>query len=154
MKPTIQAAVAVILLGLGACANGPTLRESRAQIPPVAADRGRIYFYRTSSPFGSVIHPSVRLDGDVVGDSIPNGVFFCDVAPGHHTASVQSEVEKSADLDVAAGQSAYVKMDSDFPSGMGWLYARVQIEVVPPETGATEAAASSLLTSSCPASAT
>ena len=150
MKRTVQVAGAVLLLGLGACATGPTLRESRTNVPPVPADHGRIYFYRTANPLGAVIQPSVRLDGVVVGDSIPNGVFFCDVAPGRHTASVRSEVENSAEVDVAAGRSTYVKMDR----GAGWLYARVQIEVVPPETGASEAAASTLITSSCPASAT
>lgn len=150
MKRTVQAAGAVILLGLGACANGPTLQESRAKVPPVPADHGRIYFYRAVNPLGAVIQPSVRLDGVVVGDSIPNGVFFCDVAPGRHTASVRSEVENSAEVEVAAGQSSYVKMDRS----AGWFYARVQIEVVPPETGASEAAASSLIASSCPAPAT
>ena len=149
MKPMIQAAAAIVLLGLGACANGPTLQESRANVPPVPADRGRIYFYRTASPIGSVIQPSVRLDGVVVGESIPNAVFFCDVAPGRHTASVETEVEKSTEVEVAVAQSAFVKMDA----GTGWLYARVQIEVVPPKTGASEAAASSLIASSCPASA-
>lgn len=145
MRALSQPAMAVVLLALAACANGPTLQASQARVPPVSADRGRVYFYRTASPFGSVIQPSVRLDGAVVGESIPNGVFFCDVAPGHHTVSVKSEVEKSAEVDVAAGESSYVKMDQ----GMGWLYARVQIEVVPPGTGASEAAASSLIASTC-----
>lgn len=150
MKGMSHAGIAVVLLGLGACATGPTLQESRAKVPSVPADQGRIYFYRTASPFGSAIQPSVRLDGVGVGESIPNGVFFCDVAPGRHTVSVETEVEKSAEVEVAAGQSSYVKMDQ----GMGWLYARVHIEVVPPETGASEAAASTLIASSCPTPAT
>lgn len=130
---------------LDGCATGPSLQESQASVPRVPVDRGRIYFYRTNSPFGSAIQPSVRLDGLVVGDAVPGGVFFCNVVPGRYTASVESEVEKSVDVDVAAGESAYVKMDW----GMGWLFARIQLEMPPADIGARETAEASLIKAKC-----
>lgn len=132
-------------LTLAACANGPTLQATRANRTPIPPDRGRVYFYRTGSPIGAVIQPSVYLDETAVGYAVPGGVFFCDVAPGHHTASVHTEVDRSVSFDVAPGGSTYVKMDW----GFGWLFARVDVEVVPPPTGARETAASSLVEPKC-----
>lgn len=134
------------LLLVAGCATGPSLEKMQASVPQATADRGRIFLYRTNSPFGAGVQPSVMLDNIEVGDAVPGGVFFCDVAPGPHVISVTTEVEKVANLDMAAGQVTYVRMEA----GFGWLVGRIHLELVPPETGAAEAAKASLMESRCP----
>jgi len=68
-------------------------------------------------------------------------VFFCDISPGDHVVSVTTETEKIANVDIAAGQASYVKMDA----GFGWIVAWIHLEIVPPETGAAEAGKASLI---------
>lgn len=130
---------------LASCATGPTLQQTQASIRPIPKDRARIYLYRTNSPFGSAIQPRVLLNGQKVGDSVPGGVFFCDVAPGTYTATVNTEVEKSAVISAVAGQNFYVRMDW----GFGWIVARVHIEEVPASIGEAEAQSLSLTGNSC-----
>lgn len=140
------AAFAALCLMVSGCATGPSLQQSQASIPELSPDRGRVYFYRTNSGFGAAIQPSVKLDGVVVGDSVPGGVFYCDVVPGPHIAGVTTEVDRTVNFSVAAGEPAYIKMDW----GFGYLVYRVQIETVAPNIGAGEAAVSSLMKSQCP----
>lgn len=139
------AALGALFLVAG-CATGPSLQQSQANVPDMAPDRARIFLYRTNSPFGAAIQPSVKLDNAVVGEAVPGGVFFCDVPPGHHVVSVTTEAEKIANIDIAAGQASYIKMDA----GFGWMIARIHLEIVSPETGADEAGKSSLVKSQCP----
>ena len=139
------AAFAALCLMVSGCATGPTLQQSQASVPQLSPDRGRIFFYRTNSYFGSAIQPYVKLDGVAIGDSVPGGVLYCDVVPGRHIASVSTEVDRTVDFNVVAGQATYVKMDW----GVGFIMARIQIEVVPSDVGAGEAATSSLMKSQC-----
>ena len=135
------------VLALAGCATGPTLHETRASLPPAPTDKARIYFYRTGSPIGSAIQPSIMLNSQKIGDSVPGGVFFCDVKPGTYAATVSTEVEKSAVINAAAGQQYYVKMDW----GFGWIVARVHMETVPPVVGEAETQALSVLANTtCP----
>jgi uncharacterized protein DUF2846 len=132
-------------LFVAACATGPTLQESQASVSPLSPEHGRVFFYRTNSGFGAAIQPSVMLDGIGVGDAVPNGVFYCDVAPGKHFATVSTEVDRTVAFNVEADQTAYIKMDW----GFGYIMARVQIEQVSPDIGVGEAAVSSLIKSNC-----
>lgn len=146
MKRQVWGLMAVF--GLASCATGPTLQETRASIPAPPTDKARIFFYRTGSPFGSAIQPSILLNSQKVGDSVPGGVFFCDVRPGTYAATVSTEVEKSAVIAAEAGKQYYIRMDW----GFGWIVARVHIESVAPAVGETETQTLSVLTNtSCPA---
>lgn len=144
LKISAAAFVALSLFVAG-CASGPTLQQNQASITQPSSEQGRVFFYRTNSYFGSAIQPSVKLDGVAVGDAVPNGVFYCDVAPGKHFATVSTEVDRTVEFNAVANQNTYIKMDW----GFGWIMARVQIEQVAPEIGAPEAAASSLIKSTC-----
>ncbi|MCK7493688.1 MAG: DUF2846 domain-containing protein [Comamonadaceae bacterium] len=68
---------------MAGCATGPKYEEVRGGFPSLSAEQGRIYFYRSSNPFGSGIQPSVMLNGEKVGDSRPGGFFFVDRTPGN-----------------------------------------------------------------------
>lgn len=84
-------------------------------IPPVAADRARIYFYRDYEPYESLARPELYLNGAQAGVSVPGGVFYRDVAPGAYDVSVYSvgvipNAEKNVTLK--AGDTAYAKVES------------------------------------------
>jgi hypothetical protein len=119
---------------LSACASGPKYAEVRASIPPLAADQGRIYFYRSSNMMGSGIQPSVMLNGEKVGDSVPGGFFFVDRKPGNFEVLTSTEVERKLTFTLAAGQQQYVR----FAVGMGVMVYRVYPELVDAETGGKE----------------
>jgi hypothetical protein len=80
------------LLGLAACTGpaGTPFPEVAASVPPVPADRGRIYFYRDYEPYESLSRPPLYLNGQEVGASIPGGVFYRDVPPGTYEIKVLS----------------------------------------------------------------
>jgi hypothetical protein len=108
----------LVLTGCGA--TGPTLRDSRASLPPLSAERGRIYFYRTYNFVGSAApEPALLIDGKIVGTAVLNGVFSCDVMPGRHAVSALGGVggeigggSKYLDVDVNAGQNVYVRVSN------------------------------------------
>jgi Protein of unknown function (DUF2846) len=116
----------MLLLVVSACATGPSLKDSQASIQPLAPNMGRIYFYRDGSPFGAAIQPSVLVNQQRAGYSVPGGVFYRDYAPGSYVVSVETEVEKTVTVDLAAGQTRYVKMDM----GFGWIAGRVHLTLV------------------------
>jgi hypothetical protein len=120
--------VAVAFLAAG-CASGPPLSEVQATLPRLAADKGRVWFYRSSSPFGAAIQPTIKLNGEAVGDSVPGGVFFKDVAPGDYAVSTTTEVDRQLTFTLAAGQERYVKTSIGFGVAVG----RIHPELIDPE---------------------
>jgi hypothetical protein len=119
---------------LGACASGPKMSEVASSIPPLKADEGRIYFYRSNSMMGAAIQPSVYVDGKVVGSSKPGGFFYVDARPGSHEVACSTEVEQKLTLTLDRGQTRYVRT----AISMGLLAGRVQPELVDDATGANE----------------
>ena len=83
-------------------------------IPPVPAGGARLWFYRDGGPRETQERPYLRLNGQIAGISEPNGVFYRDVSPGHYAVTVDSYLStyfnQFADIDLAAGQEAFVKV--------------------------------------------
>jgi hypothetical protein len=115
---------------LTACASGPKYAEMKSSIPPLPADKGRIYFYRTGS-FGGAIQPSITLNGEKVGDSKPGGFFYVDRDPGKYEAACSTEVTKKIDFSLQGGQQRYVKTSVS----MGLLVGHVTPELIDPDEG-------------------
>jgi hypothetical protein len=127
MSRSLQwAGALVLLLVLSACATGPSLKDSQASVQPLPTNMGRIYFYREGSPIGAAIQPSVYVNQQRVGSSVPGGVFYRDFAPGTYVVSVETEVEKTVTVNLAAGQTRYVRMEM----GFGWIAGRVHLTLV------------------------
>ena len=114
-------AVALAAIALvSACAGGgapagPTFAEVASQLPPVPPDRARLFFYRDYEPYESLGRPYVLLNGEVAGISEPGGAFYRDVAPGRYLVSVKSNTfypGQDKTVDIRAGQTAYVKVES------------------------------------------
>lgn len=125
--------VATALL-LSACASGPKMAEVKDAIPVLAADKGRVYFYRSNSMLGAAIQPSIVMNGTVVGESKPGGFFFVDQTPGSVEVATTTEVEKKLTFALEPQQVRYVRTSV----GFGLMVGRVYPELVDAETAVKE----------------
>jgi hypothetical protein len=83
-----------------------------ASEPPLAADQGRIYFYREGGLMGAAIQPTIMIDGvSAGGRAKPGDYFYVDRPAGTHEVSTETEKKEVITLTLAAGQSMYVRMD-------------------------------------------
>ena len=101
-------AVVVVLAG---CAGAPA---TPVAVSPVAAGAARVWFYRDYEPSVSLNLANVALNGASVGYVQADGSpLYRDVSPGHYRITVESagtDVNQSKDVDLAAGQAAFVKI--------------------------------------------
>ena len=132
---SLRSVFALLLVALlSACASGPKLAEMSSSIPPLKADEGRVFFYRSSSMMGAAIQPNILLNGNVVGESKPGGFFFVTTVPGPMEVSTATEVEKKLTFKLEPGQTRYVRTSI----GLGVVAGRVYPELVDPEQGLKE----------------
>jgi hypothetical protein len=108
------AGAAGLALAVGGCAHGPTVAS--AVIPPLPPGRARIWIYRDYIPSDSLNMAAVSINGATAGYAQPGGgAFYRDVPPGRYHLTVDSygkDTDQSANIDLAAGQQAYVKIES------------------------------------------
>jgi hypothetical protein len=106
------------LVGLAACAPYATPTRTKEQIPPVAPEAARVWFFRgwdSLSGQGNVYAaaPTIFANGQPVGD-IPTGTeFFHDFAPGTYTFTVEPyglPTPQAATLQLAAGKQSYLQV--------------------------------------------
>lgn len=147
------AAGGALLLGLLAGCTVPPGSSDAGDDGPIAAGRGRIYFYRTAlsiggpnSLLGDASRPALTLDGHKVAEVLPGAVFFCDMPPGRHEIAVAGPSPTTVDVQVAAGGTSYLRMDWGIPT----LARRPLIEV-DARTGRQETENRSRVTAACPA---
>jgi hypothetical protein len=83
----------LLLLILAGCtgASGPPFPQVAPTIPPLAADRARLYFYREYEPYESLTPAILYLNGVQTGVSVPGGVFYRDVPPGTYLIAPWSQ---------------------------------------------------------------
>lgn len=118
----------LIALLLAACASGPRYTDVASKFPTLAADHGRIWFYRSGTMFGAGIQPDVMLNGARVGDSTPGGFFFIDRPAGNFEVLLSTEVERKVTFTLAPKEERYVRMTV----GLGVIVYRVYPELVDP----------------------
>ena len=117
----IPAMILAAALGLGACVGGGEPPGTRfaamsAQVPPVAADHVRFFFYRDYSLYNSTQRPNITLNGQPVAISEIGGVTYRDMLPGTYLISVPYSAyypNKDKTVTVAGGQTVYVKIQSN-----------------------------------------
>ncbi len=108
----------------GCATSGPKMARVRQELAPIPKKKGRIFFYRESAFVGSLLRPSVKLNGDFVGE-MPNGsVFFEDVDPGEYKVAITTELTNETTVIVAAGEEQYVRITPYF----GLLVGRFELE--------------------------
>lgn len=135
MKNWVRAALICAALPLvAACASGPTFNDMHASEPTLAADSGRIYFYRESSMLGAALQPAVKIDGTTIGDSVPGGYFYADRPAGTYKISTTTEKVEEINVPLAAGQTRYVRLHV----GVGVFVGHVIPSLIDPDQGANE----------------
>lgn len=102
--------ICLVVSVLSACAaSGPKYSEYSKSIAPLETEKGRIYFYRDASFFGGGVQPDILVNGEAVGESLPGGFFYTDKVPGNYTVSTSTEVERTLEFVLAAGETKYVR---------------------------------------------
>lgn len=134
MKKLLLLAVVTVTAALfTGCASGPKFNEVKSSFAPLAQDKGRIYFYRTSA-LGAALNPDVRLNGEVVGTAKAKGFFYTDRAPGNCEVETSTEVSRKLTLTLDPGQTRYVR----FNVSMGFFVGHVYPELVENAAGEAE----------------
>jgi hypothetical protein len=138
-----RSAVTAILIAATNCTQLPP--TSSVAIRPISAGDARLWFYRDGGSRETQQRPYLRLNGQIAGISEPNGTFYRDVAPGHYTVTVDSYLStyfnQFTDIDLAAGQEAYVKVLSQLrPVGERAVRENFYTQVIPAEAARPDAA--------------
>jgi hypothetical protein len=119
-KASVQALILVLAVGLSACVGGgepPGTRFAAVapQVPPVAPDRARFFFYRDYALYDSVQRPTITLNGQPAIVSEPGGVSYRDMPPGTYLISVPYSAiypNKDKIVTVGPGQTVYAKIQT------------------------------------------
>jgi hypothetical protein len=132
----------VIVAALSGCAQLPTVAATG--IPPIPPQQARIWVYRDLQQSAIPEVPQVRLNGVISGVAYQGAAFYRDIRPGHYHVSVDSmvaDVNQSSDVDLGAGQEAYVKiqqLDNFNEDEGGPIFATFYARLIPPPTGRAE----------------
>jgi hypothetical protein len=79
---------------------------------PVAPNQSRIVFFREKRFVGSGMEPLIRINGEVVGNSMSGGYFFVDRPPGTYAVACdkRSRGEKNEiSVTLNAGETKYIR---------------------------------------------
>src|SRR5919202_2665803 len=110
-------------LALGIAGFLITTITAVAQMPAPGA-AARVWFYRDLNANESLAEPYIRIDGAVVGSSVPGAAFYRDLPPGRHRLSVDSYINdkyQTIDVDAVPGGELFVRVvpNGDFLEGGG-----------------------------------
>lgn len=127
------------VLKLFAASVGVPSALGAASVPAPASGQGLIVVYRPKRAVGAVLLFSTTVDGTLIGNLTNGRVLVKDVAPGPHrveTASASVAGLASVAVDVAAGQTVYVKAEAR----MGYPAGRPSLALVSEAQGASDVA--------------
>ena len=143
-------AAAALVLFAAVNADAQERKTSSAVIPPIRSGLARIWIYAGPSPATGFEYPTmqaVTLNGANVGYETLGSTFYRDVPPGHYVIAAPSftndlDASQKAKVDLAAGQQAYLKLDSIWwPNGGGEnMVPEFYVRLMPPQTGYTSVA--------------
>ena len=134
LKKTLSLALLVgVTALLTGCAGGPKFAD--AAIPPLAGEHGRLFFYRTTA-MGAAVQPDVKLNGEKIGNAVPQGFFYADRVPGNYQVETSTEVKRRLSLTLDRGQTRFVRLNL----GMGFFVGHVWPELVENAVGEKEIA--------------
>jgi hypothetical protein len=144
---SFAAAALVLFTVVNADAQQP--KTNSAHIPPIPPGQARIWIYQGSQPtdpFNYFQMQGITLNGVNVGYVTQGGTFYRDVRPGHYVIAAPSftdlDASQKGNVDLAAGQQAYLKLDSIWwPNGGGEnMVPEFYVRLMPPQTGSTSVA--------------
>ena len=99
--------ISFICFYLQGCASGPSFQKIEKEIPALAADQGRIFFFQSAEYSGSGGGHEVRLNGFYVGKATPGGFFFVDRHAGKYMVHCASETLR---FTLEAGETKYIEL--------------------------------------------
>jgi hypothetical protein len=100
--------IAAAIFLTGCAATGPRYSEVEASFPTLRPGYGRLVVYR-SGGLGQAVQPDIKLNGEVVGKSQPQGFFFVDRTAGRYTVSARTEIETTLEAELEDGRTTYVQ---------------------------------------------
>jgi hypothetical protein len=106
-------ALLVGFAALAGCARNPLLGS--AAVPPIPPGEARLWFYRLYIPSETLNMTKVSMNGAYAGYAQLGGAFYRDVPPGTYHIDVESygkDFNQSTNVALAAGQEAYVRVES------------------------------------------
>ena len=123
------ASLLVLILASCTGASGPPFSQVAPTIPPLAADRARLYVYRAYEPYESLTPAAIYLNGVQTGISVPGGVFYRDVPPGSYIIAPWSQGDfpnAAKTVVLRSGDTFYAKVLSlrAWQSGGGTRFQR------------------------------
>ncbi len=90
--------------------------HAQSPVMPPSSATARVWFYQDQDPYVSMNYATVSMNGVVAGSVQPyGGAIYRDVPPGHYhltSDTVGTDVNQSADVDLAPGQEVYIKVMS------------------------------------------
>ena len=93
-----------------ASSGGAKFTDASPVTPRLAADKGRIYFYRGGSIFGIAIQPEIKLNNELIGRAVPGTFFFVDRPKGGYEVSTATEVETKLSFALTSGETKYIRI--------------------------------------------
>lgn len=121
----------LMVLAVTGCA---TTGAAYAPVQDVPAEQAIIYVYRIPAFTGSAISYDVKLNGEFMGKLKNGAYFYAVVDPGSHVLSAKTEVERTVDINVEAGETYYVRGGVVF----GVMVGRPSMLIIPNETAENE----------------
>lgn len=113
MSKKMMCAVALGVALLSGCASVPMESNEKDQalkafpLPP--QDQAGLYIFRDSS-LGPVLKKTVKVDGEVIGETAINTYFYRTLTPGEHVLATESEFsDNTLTLNAEAGKNHYVR---------------------------------------------
>ncbi|TIH10490.1 DUF2846 domain-containing protein [Pseudomonas leptonychotis] len=108
----------------------PSADAALKSFPAPPADQAGLYIYRDSFA-GQGLKKTVKIDGEVIGETANRTYFYRHISPGNHVLATESEFSDNAiNLLAVAGQNYYVRQSIK----MGVFVGGAKLDVVPEET--------------------
>ncbi len=139
LRPLIVQILLIILLivltMLSGCASIPLTNYGQDALlktfPEPAADSAGLYIFRDTRRAG-LLRKTIKLDGEVLGDTAMFVYFYKYIEPGTHTLTTQSEFgENSITFDALASKNTFVRQNIV----TGVLVASAELEIVDEKEG-------------------
>ena len=146
-RATLAKAIAVVFLcAISACtAAPPEPTFTSVTLPPVPADKARIFFYRFAQPYESLALSPIYVDRREAAVSVPGEISTLDVVAAEHEIYVYSRndfLDPYKHVALRPGDTLYVRVDATKNWG-GDCFAEwptFVARLVPPEQARAEMA--------------
>lgn len=113
VKKIITSMLLIASFHLLGCASVPMAsadidKEKKTFAAPSEGNAG-LYVYRNSS-FGGALKKTIRIDGNIIGESATNTYFYKEISPGSHVISTESEFsDNQISIDFQKGINYFVR---------------------------------------------